>query len=95
MQGTGGSRSRLISLGCYILFLLVVRLTRGAEANQQNRDCREQTQQEDKLQKVNNLHFDPLHRCLDNQRANDNEEQYSITIQGVGLDFRRDLSLQG
>ena len=95
MQGAGGSRPHLISLGSSILFLFVVRSSRGAEANQQNRDCHEQTQQEDKLQKVNNLHFDPLHRCLDKQRANDNEEQYSITIQGVGPVFRRELSLQG
>ena len=85
----------MIFIGWYILFLFVVRSTRGAEANQQNRDCREQTQQEDKLQKVNNLHFDPLHRFSDKQRAYDNEEQYSTTIQGVGLDFRRVLSLQG
>lgn len=95
MQGAGGRRPQLISFGCVILFLFVVRSTRGAEANQQNRDRYEQTHQEDKLQKINNLHFDPLNRCFNRQKANDNEEQYSTAIQDVGLDFRRDLSLQG
>lgn len=50
------------------------RATRRAEANQQNRDCREQTQQKDKLQRINNLHFDPLNRCNDRKRANDSDE---------------------
>jgi len=95
MQGAGGCQAQLTFLGCVTLFLFVVRSTRGAEANQQNRDCREQTKQEDKLQKINNLHFDPLNRCFDRQRANGNEEQYSTATQGVGLDWRRDLSLQG
>ena len=62
MDGAVGRQARLILPGQFILIMFAGRATRRAEANQQNRDCYEQTQQKDKLQKVNNLHFDPLNR---------------------------------
>jgi len=62
MQDAGGCQSQLIPIGCVILFVFVVRSTRGAEAEQQECDGREENQQDDKLQKINNLHFEPLNR---------------------------------
>ena len=62
MDGAVGRQARLVLLGQFILIMFAGRATRRAEANQQNRDCHEQTQQKDKLQKINNLHFDPLNR---------------------------------
>ncbi len=74
MDGAVGRQAQLIPSGCFILIAFVVEATSSAEAYQQNRDYREQTQQEDKLQKFNNLHLSSLNRCFDRQRASDNEE---------------------
>ena len=69
-----GAQTRSIHVGCFNVIVFVVRVTQGAEAELQNRDRYEQTQQEDKLQKIHNLHFDPLNRFLDRQWVIDNEE---------------------
>lgn len=74
MLGAGGFQTQLIASGCVILFLFVVRAPRGEEAIQQDRDCREQTQQEEELQKINSVHFDPLKRSFDRNWVNDNEQ---------------------
>lgn len=74
MDGAVGCQAQLIPSGLFILIAFVVEAPRSAKANQQNRDRREQTQQEDKLKKFDNLHLSSLNRCFDGQRAGDSEK---------------------